>query len=78
MWEGSKSPSYADCLRLINSGTAEAISLGSPSNEGLAGGGWACAVSKAGEILRVQYLGMSLGGNNYQFEVTAWHRPASL
>jgi hypothetical protein len=74
-WMRAGRPSYSDCVHLLDSGSAQAVSLGtSPNDGGLPVGGWACAVSKASEILRLRYESASQDGNNYRFAVTAWSK----
>ncbi len=76
-WGGHGPPSYADCVRLLESGPALAISLiASTGSENLAVGGWACAYSSSGNILRLRYEGGTQDGANYRFTATSWIPPS--
>jgi hypothetical protein len=77
-WTRVGRPSYSQCLHLLDSGSVPATSLSTDlNNGGLPVGGWACATSKAGEILRLRYGGASQDGNNYRFAITAWSKPSA-
>jgi hypothetical protein len=72
-WKKSGRPSYHDCSDQLSYTSASAASLvEGPYTSGVRAGGWLCAVSQSGEILRLRYQGSDPAGNNYYFTVTAW------
>jgi hypothetical protein len=72
-WKKAGHPSYADCLRLLDSGTAPAASLQVTGYQtGVPVGGWLCAFSKSNEVLRLKFAEATADGNTYGFAVTAW------
>jgi hypothetical protein len=76
-WPQPNPPSFDDCAQLLESGPAPSVFLvTSPNSEGLWEGDWACAYSKSGELLRLQYLGESEDGVNFRFKATGWSRPS--
>ena len=75
-WGEPSPPSYADCVRLLESGPALAISLvASTGRESLEAGEWVCAFSLSGQVLRLRYEGVSQDGVNYRFAATGWNHP---
>lgn len=76
-WTKTGRPSHADCVQLLSSGTGPAAALETSDQSGISIGGWVCAFSKAGDVLRLRYEGSSRDGTNYRFAVTAWRNRSS-
>lgn len=76
-WSRPAPPSYEDCAQLLESGPIPSIVLvTSPNIEGIEVGGWACAFSKSGEIVRLHYLGESQDEVTFRFMATGWREPS--
>jgi hypothetical protein len=67
-WQGQGAPSRQGCRDSVGSGGTDHVHLGSP---GVSIGGWICAKTISGLVVRLRYEGGSLYGG-YHFAVTVW------
>lgn len=74
-WTKSGRPTHNGCADQLRYTSSTAASLvEGPYTTGVHPGGWLCAVSQSGEILRLQYKGADPPGNHYYFNITAWRK----